>query len=52
MDPETRAELERRIELIENGGDDGVLPPLPLVDLVAAVVGLALAACALLWWAL
>lgn len=53
MDDAMRAELERRLALIEDpGGADGVLPPLPLGDLVAAVVGLALLTVVLLWWAL
>ncbi|MBM0127178.1 hypothetical protein [Pimelobacter simplex] len=53
MDDAMRAELEHRLALIEDpGGAEGALPPLPLADLVAAVVGLALITVALLWWAL
>ncbi len=53
MDDETRAELERRLTLIEEGGSaEAPLPPLPRADLLAAVVGLALVTAVLLWWAL
>lgn len=52
MDPEMRAELERRIDLIEQGGEDGVLPPLPVTDVLAAIAALAVVSVLLLWWAL
>lgn len=53
MDDEMRVELERRLALIEDDlGVDAPLPPLPLLDLVAAVVGLCVVTLLLLWWAL
>lgn len=53
MDDETRAELERRLALIEAGGAaEAPLPPLPRADLLVAVVGLASITALLLWWAL
>lgn len=53
MDDEMRVELERRLALIEDdGGVDAPLPPLPALDLVAAVVGLGVVTLLLLWWAL
>jgi len=53
MDDAMRAELERRLALIEDpDGPEGALPPLPLLDLVAALVGLAIITVVLLWWAL
>ncbi|WP_408896045.1 hypothetical protein ACJ5H2_14130 [Nocardioides sp. R1-1] len=53
MDDDMRAELERRLGLIEDaGGAEAALPPLPLADLLAAAVGLALVTIALLWWVL
>jgi hypothetical protein len=53
MDDETRVELERRLALIEDPeGHDAPFPPLPRVDLAAAVAGLVLISLLLLWWAL
>jgi hypothetical protein len=52
MDPRMRAELERRIDLIEKGGEDRTLPPLPLIDVLAAGAALVLLTVILLWWAL
>ena len=53
MDDAMRAELENRLALIEDpGGAEAALPPLPLLDLLAAAVGLALITVVLLWWAL
>ena len=53
MDHKQRAELERRLALIEDRtGPDGPLAPLPLRDFLAAVVGLALVSLLLVWWAL
>ncbi|GAA3680534.1 hypothetical protein GCM10022237_44560 [Nocardioides ginsengisoli] len=53
MDDEMRAELERRLVLIEDaGGAEAALPPLPLTDLAAAVTALAVLTIALLWWVL
>lgn len=53
MDDEMRAELERRLVLIEDaGGAEAALPPLPLMDLLAAAAGLVVLTLALLWWAL
>lgn len=53
MDDLTRIELERRLDLIEDAeSGEAPLPPLPLIDLLAALVGLALLIGLLLWWAL
>lgn len=53
MDDAQRNELEERLALIDAGGPaEAPLPPLPAMDLVAAVAGLALLAVVLLWWAL
>lgn len=53
MDDEMRVELERRLALIEDdAGGDAPLPPLPVLDLVAAIVGLGVLTLVLLWWAL
>lgn len=53
MDDEMRVELERRLALIEDdGGADAPLPPLPVLDLVAAIAGLGVLTLLLLWWAL
>jgi hypothetical protein len=53
MDDEMRAELERRLLLIEDaGGAEAALPPLPLADLAAAVAALGVLTIALLWWVL
>lgn len=53
MDDQTRAELERRLELIDDpAGAEAALPPLPLKDLLAALAGLAVVTVVLLWWAL
>jgi hypothetical protein len=53
MDQELGDELERRLALIETAGSgEEPLAPLPLADLLAAIVGLALLTVALLGWAL
>ncbi len=53
MDPELRAELERRLDLIEDpDSGEAPLPPLPAADLAAAIAGLALLTALLLWWVL
>lgn len=44
-------ELERRIALFEDpASDEGVLPGLPLGDVVVAVVVLVVLGTLLLWW--
>jgi len=53
MDDVMRAELERRLQLIEDpAGAEAALPPLPVADLLAALAGLAVLTVVLLWWAL
>ncbi|XBB69716.1 hypothetical protein ABFU82_10515 [Nocardioides sp. WV_118_6] len=53
MDDALRAELERRLGLIEDTGTrEGALPPLPLIDVLAAAAGLVVLTLVLLWWAL
>lgn len=53
MDQEPNAELERRLVLIESGADgEGILPPLPFGDVLAALAGLVVLGAGLLWWAL
>lgn len=51
MDKDFRVELERRLDLYESpGSDEGVLDPLPTVDVVISIIVLAIASLGLLGW--
>lgn len=51
MDKDFRAELDRRLDLYEDpGSDEGILDPLPWVDLVISGAVLAVVSIALLAW--
>jgi len=52
MQEDVRAELERRLALIENDPAEGVLAPLPRIDLMLTVAVLAIMTVLLLWWSL
>ncbi|MDP5182018.1 hypothetical protein QOZ88_05160 [Blastococcus sp. BMG 814] len=50
-DRQFAAELERRLTLIEDeGSGEGPLPPLPVLDLVLAVGGVAVLTVGFTWW--
>jgi hypothetical protein len=51
MDQDFRDELERRLELYEDpSSDEGVLDPLPTIDIVISLAVLVILTVALLGW--